>query len=443
MRSLELPCPAQNVQGVYQYIVGEAPFLASLRVQAFTQAGQTGTFSGSASDYRNLSAGAREAMDPILSQLVEEFRQELEDRSSRENLVEDFVSPVCNNLILDQGLNNVMQTVNWASFSIYCAAGVGTTPTFTDSGAVTGTSTGTTVTASVSFFTADMVGQLIKFDTGEERYITAQAGTTATINTALEVAAPTLFTVWAVNQVSLASESKRTNTYLTGAGNTQVSGALNVYTYKRTYDFTVEGAPVNYSELGWSHSNVAGANINSRTLISGGTVTVLLGQQLRVVYSLNVTVGPVVATAGSWDITGWTDTVGQYIFANPGASTAYPYYDTNGAIQSNGSWPMTTSGTRHHLATGSVLPIFGNSYSPGTAVQGTTISLDSYVANSFTRTASSNWAVGVGNRADWRGIYVPDAQGLIFVFDTAKEKDSLHTLLVRSRMTVGRTLTNP
>jgi hypothetical protein len=47
-----------------------------------------------------------------------------------------------------------------------------------------------------------------------------------------------------------------------------------------------------------------GNNLFSRTLISGGTVTVLTGQGLRVVYTLTITV-PSTTTPGSYAITGW------------------------------------------------------------------------------------------------------------------------------------------
>ena len=102
----------------------------------------------------------------------------------------------------------------------------------------------------------------------------------------------------------LGAEVKRTGTLLaSGTGTARYSDGRVVYTY--THDFTEETVNQNYAELGWSWSGSAGNNLFSRVLISGGTVTVLAGQQLRVVYTLTFSVTPYAETSGTLTLSGW------------------------------------------------------------------------------------------------------------------------------------------
>lgn len=110
----------------------------------------------------------------------------------------------------------------------------------------------------------------------------------------------------ASTDVGLESEviGKRTGTLLTsGTGTARYADGRVVYTY--THDFAEETTNQNYTELGWSWSASAGNNLFSRVLISGGTVTVLAEQQLRVVYVLTWSVTPYVETAGTLTVAGW------------------------------------------------------------------------------------------------------------------------------------------
>lgn len=117
-------------------------------------------------------------------------------------------------------------------------------------------------------------------------------------------AAGTGTTTPASTDVGLGAEVKRTGTLLaSGTGTSRYSDGRVVYSY--THDFTEEVSNQNYSELGWSPSSGAGNNLFSRVLISGGTVTVLAGQQLRVVYELTFSVTPYSETAGTLTLSGW------------------------------------------------------------------------------------------------------------------------------------------
>ena len=108
----------------------------------------------------------------------------------------------------------------------------------------------------------------------------------------------------ASTDVGLSAEVKRASTLLaSGTGTGRYSDGRVVYTY--THDFAEETVNQNYSELGWSWSASAGNNLFSRVLISGGTVTVLAGQQLRVVYALTWSVTPYAETTGTLTLAGW------------------------------------------------------------------------------------------------------------------------------------------
>lgn len=208
------------------------------------------------------------------------------------------------NLILDQGMDRLPTTLICDLF-LYCAIGTGNTPTEDDSGAVTATTSGTTCTASGSIFAPGDVGKLLRFDTGEKAMITAYtSATVVTLGATLGVTTQ-LFTMYRVSQSGLATEVKRSNTYLTGSGGTETTRSGSTYTHRRTFDFTAETGSVNYAEVGFSHSATVASNLNSRALFAGGAVTVLNGQQLRVIYDFQVTVSPTSVTDVETTITGW------------------------------------------------------------------------------------------------------------------------------------------
>jgi hypothetical protein len=418
-----------------------------MRKEAYAKAGFIGEYDGTYDSCVKLPEFERFLHDKELSKIVEDRSEELNSESARLSVDELSVSGPHNNLILDQGLNALFSSYNISAASTYCVVGTGSTPTFTDSGAATATTAGssTTITASSSFFTAGMVGQLIKFDSGEERYIASQTGTACVVTVAVNIAAPTLFTVWAVNQVGLATETKRTNTYLTGTGNCGTTDVSNMRTMRRTYDFSTEVANQNYTELGWAQSGTAGNNLFSRTLISGGTVSVLIGQQLRVIYDLAITVGPNASTPFTWVIggtTGWpvspaTTTEGDYIRHQIALSSV----TILGASTNSDTDPDNTQ-IILYLCTGSTLPGFGSNYTAGTFATPNTNTRSSYSLGDFYIDYTSSYNLVTGNATNWRGIS-SQSNMFTFVFDQAQTKVDTHTLSISIRVSIARTLTNP
>jgi len=228
-------------------------------------------------------------------------------------VVED--RPWQNNLILDQGLNG-LAVRSWQASFAYCAAGTGNTSTQYDSGATTATQSGTTtVTTSADFFddivaaVGSVVGMLIRWDSGGTAKITAYTSPTE-VTVANSGSNSGEFTVYAVNQTSLTTEARRSTIYMTGAGNCGTSIVGNTLTMKRTYEFEpVNGAGEVITELGFSWTDTVAANLFSRVLIAGGSVTVEHTFQLRVIYELAVTVEPDTAQARTVPITGWLNQV--------------------------------------------------------------------------------------------------------------------------------------
>lgn len=128
----------------------------------------------------------------------------------------------------------------------------------------------------------------------------------------------------ALGQYSLQQEVASSNRYFTGVlpapfgfsgcGAQVVSGSGVLM--RRTYDFDPEVGNQMYTEIGWSPS--AGGNLFSRVIATSGGltgVTVLEGQSIRVIYELEVYVGPS-GQVNPNPVTGWNSsgTMGVQLF---------------------------------------------------------------------------------------------------------------------------------
>lgn len=403
-------------------------------------------------------------------------------------IVED--RPWKRNLILDQGLDWLLLGASgsrtpvargWEYLVRYCVVGTGTTPTVRDSVAATVTCVGTTATASEAFFEAGDAGRTLKLDSGEFSRIATYNSPTEVILEQSVTAGPSLFAVHYTNQQAMASEVKRTATYLTGTGNCGSTISGDDTTIRRTFDFSTEASPQNYTELGWSWastvSELSGNTLFSRTLISGGSVTVLAGQQLRVIYDLTLTCSNTGLNTGAITINGWpvspaTDTNGAWRWQHRGM----PSLNTSGATQidtGGGYWfPCTLVDTGagevyygFHPFTNNVAPpafMSGSEPSltdppnlPGFASRLSAMS--AYTAGSFTRTLgpSPYFAANVINSTSLRGYAIYGAnysfpnwlltyKALHVTFDQNQTKVDTHRLRFPGfTMSVSRELVNP
>ena len=352
--------------------------------------------------------------------------------------------PPKRNLILDQGLDGVAVR-SWAESCRYAVVGTGTTPTKRDSGAITFTRAGSTVTASAGFFEVADVGRLLKWDTGEEVRITAFTDPqTVTTSTAGAIAAGE-GTIWFVNQTALVTETKRTGTYSTdgGANGSTLAGAT--LTHKRTFVFSAEAAPVTYREIGWSHTAAAGANLFGRDLLAGVGVSLAAGQQLRVVFELALTISPANPTAYANVVAGWA-TNGGVCWESLYLRTIAASGEENGNVSS--MEPSTTKAVAV-LTDASALEALADA-DRRVAVLAITPELagSAYTAGSFERTWPATFSTIEANSAAIRGVVLgPNyggqiGRGLRIRLDSAEAKTSSHTLSFTFRLSWGRVLVN-
>ena len=206
------------------------------------------------------------------------------------------------NLLLTQGINN-LRTYSWVGLNAYMVHGDGNTPTTDDSGAVTASQSGTTVTLSGSL-AAVSANKLIRWDTGVEAKIVSGSGTSWEVDRSATVGAGE-FTVYRIDQTGLANELGRSNTYVTGAGNCGDTVVGAAVTHLTTYDSAAFGADKNVSEIGFAAVATVASNLNYRILLAGGAITVATGKVLRVIHQQIVTYSPVTNTAIVPTATGW------------------------------------------------------------------------------------------------------------------------------------------
>lgn len=371
------------------------------------------------------------------------------------------------NLIYNLGIDNACNVTTLAALSANAVSGTGTGDTKRDSGATTASQGGsTTVTSSASFFVAGDVGNMIKWDSGEEARITAFTSGTSVEVTPAQTVSSGQFTVHETNDPQMSVEHARTSTYLTGAGNCETTIVSNTITMRRTYDFPVEGSGVTIREVGLSNSGSGGSNLFNRVFLSS-PVALLAGQALRLVFDLDITCTPAAADPITAAISGWpvapaTTTDGDQLWTgvclsgpiNSGASNDAA---ANAGINGDGQSmePSVISNTAIALNTSSAaLGTFNGTTSSlsGTRVLNKLVSGNTYNSLDFFREKSIICAVGEANSTQIRKMILggyfavaadaADAQGLILLFDEDQTKANTHTLELIFRITMGRTLTN-
>jgi hypothetical protein len=306
------------------------------------------------------------------------MRVRVRKMDAKSNLAKTRWSRWEKNLVLDAGLNSLAQLGSGLGASTparifrYCSVGSDATSNSVPSTPITFTQAGDAVTASEPFFTADMVGAILKYGGGSggaEQYILTLTGVPVagaypgcTVSSSAAVGA-TNGTVWLVNQTTLVAGLYVTNTYAGGSGDNGFSTIDNVATWQRTFNF--EAGPYNANEIGYSPNGGVGA-IAGRLVLSS-TVVVSPTEYLQVQLQL----------------------IGTY---SPATPTAVPDV-------SSGSDPIDTAGdaaiefmdVEQIAADGSV---FGNATLDGSSpYQGFSLSIEDYAQNDNpTETPTMVWA---------------------------------------------------
>lgn len=428
-----------NVSGKWSFGAREPECLPALRKQALATACGEET-DGSDRSWRDLPSWQRDLADPILSRLVCENAEALAEGPSREVYSSGFRP----NLLTDAGMDWVCGNAAQINFFDAAKLGVGTTPTVYDSGAITASAAGTALTASSSFFTSGMEGMVIRWDGGAKAYIQSVTdGTNAVLATS--VTASGTFAVHAVNRTDLANPiSTQTTKYTDGL--TRVSGVS-----KRTMSwvFAIETVNRNYTEGGIFCNG--GNTALSLFLLTGGTVTILIGQQATLGYEFSASVNTSAVTT-SWpmseydttDPQGWDSTSGQHqvvslraldgMTANQGASLL-PSIDGG----SDRGYITTTSSLIGYADEADVAV----SGAIGSQVNG---SKAAYVSKTFYRDSTYTFASTHSNTTAIRSFILAEYFGKAvwqFLFGTAKGKTSNQSLSLTIRRALNRVLVNP
>jgi hypothetical protein len=213
---------------------------------------------------------------------------------------------------------------------------------------------------------------------------------------------------------------------------------------------------VSYGEVGFSHTGTAGNNLNVRVRIEdGGGVSdpvvvegenpLTPGQQLRLVYEVEIAVTPEVSTPGTAFISDPGSAMssnknGDYVIEHVALSAV----DTNGGTNLDYTTlePATAGQAGLTPATGPLVPLDGPDRSTGSF--GVDLVADDYVADSFTRTYEGMFGINDAVSNSWRnlGLYDPTSETFPFVFhfDTSQVKTAEFSIVVRFQKTWGRDL---
>lgn len=363
------------------------------------------------------------------------------------------------NLILNGGMDLIASN-RWADLFLYGIVGTGTRPNSIDSGATNASQSTTTVTASggsINFTTDAAVGDVIKWGSGETANVVSITDSTHVTVDVSQTVASGHFVIWKTAQTGLQTETRRSNTYLTGSGNCGTTVVSNAVQMKRTIDFPTEVGPVTYTEVGFSPVVTANTSVFSRILLSV-PIPVSAGQRIRLVYQLNVSLTPTspaskTAAIGGWPVAPSVNTDGTEQVQGVLTSSV----DTAGATVFSAACmdPSDTAFTTMFVSPSSAaLGTIGGAIPDRSANAG--------VASPVTKAAYTNgqyyidktgvFDVATGNRTDLRsmgvtttgggsgGAPLPFSTGFTFLFSQVQAKANTQTLSLTFRFLWSRTL---
>jgi hypothetical protein len=221
-------------------------------------------------------------------------------------------------MITDSGLDSV-GTKNWLPMLNYPLLGENGSPTPVrrDSGSITFTQAGTTITASSGFFVAGDTGRLFKWGTGEtgaEVYLTYVSATQATASASATVSSPTIGTIWYVNTNTLLTFiTGLTWSRLTNASenftSTAVVGDTVTVTHQQTVYSSAFVANKTITEIAFNDTN-ANTAVFDRDIITP-SVALLIGDQAKIICQLISRYSSVTPVAVGNVATGY-DSSGQF-----------------------------------------------------------------------------------------------------------------------------------
>lgn len=371
------------------------------------------------------------------------------------------------NLILNNGMERIADDsfVNCFPFAV---GGSGTRTNNDASGTTTAAcDTSGNVTLAGGVFTFDTgipgdVGNIIKWNnTGFEGRITSVGTTTTCIVTPTPpIAQSGQFVLYKTNQDGCQTEIQRTNNYLAIAPYSGTTLVGNVYTLSRTWDFPAESGTRVYNEVGVAWNNTLNTpNTTFARVLLPSPATVLVAQQLRLQYRLQMTISPTTPVTKAANISGWpvspsVNTTGSEQFQYVGLSavnTSSPggNFSFDGGGQSND--PSATSNVVIWISPSSAaLTTFAatpTSRATNSSIR--SVTLVAYTPFSFARIKQITFLAGEANRTDFRSMGIgfngagqPTRDtGMTFLFDQSQTKSNANTLNLQWIYSWSRILT--
>jgi hypothetical protein len=352
--------------------------------------------------------------------------------------------PFKRNLIIDSGLHRI-NSQKWTQQIEGVAIGSGSGTTKRDSGSVTFARTGTTITASAGFFVAGDVGRLLRWDTGEEVYITGfVSGTSATCATGPDIAAAQ-GTVWYVNLTGLVSLVETTNT-VNMIGDTGFNGAWfnngNQVVTKKTFITAARATPVTITEVAWGR-------------YAGGVVTVFgmdfldvpvslgIGQSLRVTVQLTLNVSPYDSLIAVPNVGTNFNASGTLSCDRPWSSLGLEYFTSSGAVDNGGFWMRPElNDCRCANAAMTQSPGVNTALDISPYVVNSSKALETY-GNNFTRELTCTWVPGALSGKTIYGFYFSfNGCNISYKLTTPQTITADQSLKLRFKWVWGRTLQN-
>ena len=356
------------------------------------------------------------------------------------------------NLMLDAGLDMVASNL-FCDCWRYCNLGTGTSPTVVDSEDITATQAGNTVTASAAIFSAQDVGRLLVFDSGEQAYITSYSSSTQVdVSVSRTIGSGTEFAIWRVNQTNLDTYVQHSTTYTGGQAfnGTTTSGGGIKFAMKRTWSFPLEESDITYYEIGFHQDNTADADLFSRVFDENG-YTVAAEQRIQVTYEVTVNFGDLSRPSQNLAITGWpiapaadTDAIVGFI------KIPISIVDTDGTTDYNAGGSTThciaepsNSNATIHIDTSTDFPVFGTN--PSVSQGNYTPTIESYTAGDFSLIKTweiPTFVVGTNFR---RLLHITntlgnDDVGWMAIFNDTQTKYDTHSLKISLQWTWNRIL---
>ena len=379
-----------------------------------------------------------------------------------------YESPWGKNLILNQGMDEVASRV-WCNCFTHGICGTGTQPNTVDSVTDTASQSGTTVTSvggTVDFTTDAAVGDMIKWDGGAEARITSVTSALIVEVTPSQSVGSDLYTIYKTARVGLQIETKRTSTYLSGAGNCETVQSGTTLQNRRSYDFTTEVGNVTYTEVGVGWAASGPTTVFSRIVLNT-PVSLVSGQKLRLVYQLNLTLSPSTPQVKNLPVGGWpvlpsVNTDGQECIQKLGISsvgssgTTATFAGVVAQVLDPGATNSVSFGRMFALSTASTaLSAFGSAVTRATTAFLCSVAPtnSSYTPLSFQLDVSTVFQVadavsaalrsicmGARNSAGSQEPYDANHQAFTFLFDQVQTKTNTQTLTFTVRFTWTRVL---